>query len=66
MRALMGLIRDRHGTYHAQKKVPERLQEAVAHVLKLDKPRLVFLKKSLSTKAVGDADTRAKPALIPL
>lgn len=36
MRALMGLIRDRHGTYYAQRKVPERLQEAVARVVNAD------------------------------
>lgn len=61
MRALMGLIKDRHGTYYAQQRVPERLQEAVARVLKLDKPRLVFLKRSLGTKATKEANTRAKP-----
>jgi hypothetical protein len=37
MRALMGLIKDRHGTYYAQKKVPERLQAAVARNRKLDR-----------------------------
>ncbi|GGI33049.1 site-specific integrase [Bradyrhizobium guangdongense] len=61
MRALMGLIKDRHGTYYAQQRVPKRLQEAVARVLKLDKPRLVFLKRSLGTKATKEANTRAKP-----
>lgn len=61
MRALMGLIKDRHGTYYAQKRVPDRLQEAVARVLKSDRPRLVFLKKSLGTKALKEANTRAKP-----
>jgi integrase len=61
MRALMGLIKDRHGTYYAQQRVPERLQEAVARVLKLDKSRLVFLKRSLGTKATKEANTRAKP-----
>src|SRR5882757_10663737 len=29
----MGLIKDRHGTYCAQQKVPARLQAAVAQVL---------------------------------
>lgn len=64
MRALMGLIRDRHGTYYAQKRVPDRLQEAVARVLKSDKPRQVFLKRSLGTKVLKDANTRAKPVLM--
>jgi hypothetical protein len=64
MRALMGLIKDRHGTYYAQKRVPERLQEAVAQVVKSDRPRQVFLKKSLGTKALKEANTRAKPVLM--
>jgi hypothetical protein len=29
----MGLIKDRHGTYYARKKVPVHLQAAVARVL---------------------------------
>ena len=61
MRALMGLIKVRHGTYYAQQRVAERLQEAIARVLKLDKPRLVFLKRSLGTKVTKDANTRARP-----
>lgn len=59
MRALMGLIKDRHGTYYAQRKVPERLQEAVARVLNSDRPRLVFLKKSLGTKNLKEANVAA-------
>ncbi len=31
MRLLMGISKDRHGTYYAIKKVPVHLQEAVAH-----------------------------------
>lgn len=42
MRALMGLIKDRHGTFYAKRKVPERLQEAVARVLNSDCERQVF------------------------
>lgn len=61
MRALMGLIKDRHGTYHAQQKVPERLQGAVADVLGKGKPRQAHLKKSLGTKDLKAANTRAKP-----
>lgn len=63
MRALMGLIKDRHGTYHAQRKVPERLQEAVARVLKSDKPKQVFLKKSLGTKVLREANVAATHVL---
>ncbi|MBR1276535.1 site-specific integrase [Bradyrhizobium sp. AUGA SZCCT0283] len=61
---MMGLIKDRHGTYYAQRRVPDRLQEAVARVLKSDKPRQVFLKRSLGTKVLKDANTRAKPVLM--
>jgi len=63
MRALMGLIKDRHGTYYAQKKVPERLQAAVARNRKLGRPRLVFLKVSLGTKSLKEANVRAKLVL---
>jgi integrase len=59
MRALMGLIKDRHGTYHVQRKVPERLQEAVASVLNDDAQRRVFLKKSLGTKNLKEANAAA-------
>jgi hypothetical protein len=64
MRTLMGLIKDRHGTYYAQKRVPENLQEAVAKVLKSARSRQVFLKKSLGTKTLKEANTRAKPVLM--
>jgi integrase len=61
MRALMGLIKNRHGTYYAQKMVPARLQDAVAQVLGNGKAKQVWLKKSLGTKMVGEANVRAKP-----
>jgi hypothetical protein len=61
MRALMGLIKDRHGTYYARHKVPERLQEAVARILDNGKAKQVWLKKSLGTKVVAQANIRAKP-----
>src|ERR1700730_16180790 len=63
MRAMRDLIKDRHGTYYAQKKVPERLQSAVARVLGNGKPRQVFLKKSLGTKDVHEANLAAKHVL---
>ena len=50
MRLLMGITKDRHGTYYARKKVPPRLQEAVARVLNNDKARQVWLKRSLGAK----------------
>jgi integrase len=62
-RALMGLIKNRHGTYCAQQKVPVRLQAAVAQVLGNGKPRQAYLKKSLGTKDLKAANVRAKPVL---
>jgi hypothetical protein len=63
MRAMMGLIKDRHGTYYAQRKVPERLQEAVARVLNSGRDRQVFLKKSLGTKSLKAANVAATHVL---
>ena len=63
MRALMGLIKDRHGTYYAQQKVPERLQAAVARVLDKGKAKQVYLKKSLGTKDLKAANVAAKHVL---
>jgi uncharacterized protein DUF6538 len=64
MRLLMGIVRDRHGTYYARKKVPPRLQEAVARVLSNGKSHQVWLKRSLDTKVIETANKRAKPVLI--
>lgn len=64
MRALMGLNKDRHGTYYARQKVPIRLQEAVAHVLDNNKTKQVWLKRSLGTKDLPKANVRAKPVLM--
>jgi hypothetical protein len=63
MRALMGLIKDRHGTYCAQNKVTERLQEAVARVLNSGRDRQAFLKKSLRTKSLKAANVAATHVL---
>ena len=59
----MGIIKDRHGTYHAQQKVPERLQAAVARVLDQGKERQSYLKKSLGTKDIKAANILAKSVL---
>ena len=59
----MGLIKDRNGTYYAQRKVPERLQEAVARVLNSERDRQVFLKKSLGTKVLKQANVAATHVL---
>ena len=57
----MGLHKDRHGTYYARKRVPQGLQEAVAGVLDNGKSRQVWLKRSLGTKALTEANVRGKP-----
>jgi integrase len=64
MPLLMGIVIDRHGTYYARKKVPPRLQEAVARVLNNGKSHQVWLKRSLDTKDRETANRRAKPVLI--
>jgi integrase len=64
MRVLMGLIRDRHGTYYARKKVPKGLEAAVARMLENGKQRQSWLKKSLGTKNPQEAKLRGKPVLI--
>jgi len=64
MRLLMGISKDRHGTYYAIRKVPEHLQEAVARVLNNDKARQTWLKRSLGTKDAEQANRIGKPVHI--
>ncbi len=61
MRRMMGLHKDRHGTYYARHKVPLRLQGAVARVLENGKSKQVWLKRSLGTKVLSEANVRGKP-----
>jgi hypothetical protein len=66
VRVLMGVIKDRHGTYYARKTIPnkpEGLQAAVARVLDNGKGVQKHLKRSLGTKDVREANIRAKPVL---
>jgi hypothetical protein len=60
MRALMGVIKDRHGTYYARKKVPQKLEVAVAKIAGSTKPRVSWLKASLRTKDLKQANREAK------
>jgi hypothetical protein len=60
----MGVSKNRHGTYYAIKKVPPRLEEATATVLGVSKQRQSFLKRSLRTKDLREANIRAKPVLM--
>src|SRR5262249_54063651 len=64
MRRMMGVVKNRHGTYNAQQKVPAPLQEAVASLLGNLKSRQKWLKKSLGTKDQREAHIRAKPVLM--
>ena len=66
VRVLMGVIKDRHGTYYARKTIPnkpEGLQSAVAQLLDNGKGLQKHLKRSLGTKDVREANVRAKPVL---
>ncbi len=63
VRALMNLMKDRHGTFYARVKVPVRLQAAVAGVRGSKRPTQVFLKKSLGTKDLKVANIRGKLVL---
>jgi hypothetical protein len=64
MRAIMGIVKNRHGVYEARKKVPKRLEQATATVLGVPKQRQSWLKKSLGTKDLREANVRAKPVLM--
>lgn len=64
MRAMREMIKDRNGTYYAQRKVPKRLQGEVAAVLNHSTGRKPFLKKSLGTKVLSQANISAKPVLM--
>jgi hypothetical protein len=66
VRVLMGVIKDRHGTYYARKTVPAKpagLRAAVALELDNGKPAQSHLKRSLGTKDIREANVRAKPVL---
>jgi hypothetical protein len=60
----MGIIRNKYGAYHVRKKVPKKLEEAVALATGAEKPRIAWLKKTLSTKDLKAAKVRAVPVLM--
>lgn len=64
MRLVMGLSKDRHGTWYARKKVPPNLREPMARVLNQGKARQTWLKRSLGTKDLKEANRRVKPVQI--
>lgn len=59
----MGIIRNEHGTYYARKKVPKELEEATARVLGSAALRVSWLKRTLGTKDLREANILAKPIL---
>src|ERR1700722_5433006 len=63
MRTMPYLIKNTAGTWCVQRKVPDKLQAAVARVLGSKKPRHVYLKKSLGTQDRREATRRAPHAL---
>ena len=64
MRALMSVVKNRHGVYVVRKKVPPRLSVATAKVLGNGKARQSWLQRSLGTKDLKEANRRAKAVLI--
>jgi hypothetical protein len=64
MRSMPYLIKHPSGVYYAQRKVVERLQAAVARVLGNGKDRQVYLKRSLGTTVLSQANISIKPVLI--
>jgi integrase len=64
MRIAMGIIKNQHGVYHLRKKVPKKLEEAVALATGAPKPRVAWLKKTLDTKDHRTAKVRAAPLLM--
>lgn len=64
MRALMGLHKNEHGIWHVRRKVPKRLETAVAQVLNNGKQRQSWLSRSLRTGDLQKANILAKPVMI--
>lgn len=64
MRISMNIIRNNYGVYHLRKKVPKKLEEAVAIVTGSAKLRVAWLKKTLATKDHKAAKVRAIPLLM--
>jgi hypothetical protein len=63
MHTMPYLIQNSAGVWCVQRKVPERLQAAVARILGGKKQTQVYLKKSLATKDRREANRRATHAL---
>ena len=61
---MSSVSKNRHGVYYVRKKVPKRLEQPTAEFLDNGKSRQVFLKRTLDTKDLREANIRAKPILI--
>jgi hypothetical protein len=61
-----GVSKNRHGAYYVRKKVPKLLEQATAEVLGNGKSRQVFLKRSLDTKDLREANIHPIAPLEPL
>jgi integrase len=59
-----GVAKNRHGVYYVRKKVPKRLEQPTAEFLGNGKSRQIFLKRTLDTKDLREANIRAKPVLM--
>lgn len=59
----MGVIKHPNGTYYARIKVPKDLEAAAARVTGSQRHRLSWLKQSLKTKNLREANILAKPIL---
>jgi integrase len=64
MKAMNGVAKNKHGVYYVRVRVPKGLEEATAQHLGNGKPRQVFLKRTLATKDIREANIRAKPVLM--
>jgi integrase len=64
VRVGMGLIKNEHGVWCVRKRVPARLQEAVATVQGAARGRQAWLKQSLRTKDEKHAKVLAKPVMM--
>jgi hypothetical protein len=60
----LGLIQNEHGVWCVRRKVPKRLEEAVARVQGAPRARQPWLKRSLRTKDEKRAKVLAKPVMI--
>jgi integrase len=61
---MRGVSKNRHGVYYVRKKVPKRLEQPTAEFLGNGKSRQIFLKRTLDTKDLREANIRAKPVLM--